>query len=110
MREKNSSQVFIGSRNLQDQHSRVLCNDFRKFQDLFSGNNSVRLIQDKDFYKDEYKCVCVCVIAPVDHQGSVEDRPVMASPMMLVESFLFALTSANKDGRVVMEKQGKLLH
>lgn len=53
--------------------------------------------------------MCVCVIVPVDHQGSVEDRPVMASPMMLVESFLFALTSANKDGRVVMEKQGKLL-
>ncbi|KAG7332962.1 hypothetical protein KOW79_003097 [Hemibagrus wyckioides] len=46
--------------------------------------------------------------APVDHQGSVEDRPVMASPMMLVESFLFALSSANKDGRVLMEKQACL--
>ncbi|XP_060779251.1 ATP-dependent DNA helicase DDX11 isoform X3 [Neoarius graeffei] len=46
--------------------------------------------------------------APVEHQGSVEDKPIMASPMMLVESFLLALTSANKDGRVVMEKQACL--
>ncbi|XP_027015139.1 ATP-dependent DNA helicase DDX11 isoform X2 [Tachysurus fulvidraco] len=45
---------------------------------------------------------------PVIHQGSVEDRPVMASPLMLVESFLFALSNANKDGRVVMEKQACL--
>ncbi|KAF7699344.1 ATP-dependent DNA helicase DDX11 [Silurus meridionalis] len=45
---------------------------------------------------------------PVENQGSAEERPFMASPMMLVESFLFALTSANKDGRVVMEKQACL--
>ncbi|KAL1265124.1 hypothetical protein QQF64_003151 [Cirrhinus molitorella] len=32
----------------------------------------------------------------------------MASPMMLVESFLFALTNANKDGRVVIQKQAAL--
>uniref|UniRef100_A0AAR2LXY8 Helicase ATP-binding domain-containing protein n=1 Tax=Pygocentrus nattereri TaxID=42514 RepID=A0AAR2LXY8_PYGNA len=41
-------------------------------------------------------------------QGAVEDRPSMASPMMLVESFLFALTNSNKDGRVVMDKQACL--
>ncbi|KAF5893568.1 ATP-dependent DNA helicase DDX11, partial [Clarias magur] len=47
--------------------------------------------------------------APVEPQGSAEDfRPIMASPMMLVESFLFSLSSANKDGRVVMEKQACL--
>ncbi|KAK2848365.1 hypothetical protein Q7C36_010047 [Tachysurus vachellii] len=45
---------------------------------------------------------------PVVHQGSVEDRPVMTSPLMLVESFLFALSNANKDGRVVMDKQAFL--
>ncbi|XP_053356497.1 ATP-dependent DNA helicase DDX11 isoform X1 [Clarias gariepinus] len=44
---------------------------------------------------------------PVEPQGSAEDGP-MASPMMLVESFLFSLSSANKDGRVVMEKQACL--
>ncbi|XP_066541762.1 ATP-dependent DNA helicase DDX11 isoform X2 [Hoplias malabaricus] len=43
--------------------------------------------------------------APPEQQEAVEDRPIMASPMMLVESFLFALTSSNKDGRVVMDKQ-----
>ncbi|TRZ02600.1 hypothetical protein DNTS_016289 [Danionella cerebrum] len=43
---------------------------------------------------------------PQDEQEvAVENRPVMASPMMLVESFLFALTSANQDGRVVIQKQ-----
>ncbi|XP_059508252.1 ATP-dependent DNA helicase DDX11 isoform X2 [Stegostoma tigrinum] len=35
-----------------------------------------------------------------------QEQPVMASPMMQVEGFLFALTSANKDGRVVIQKQG----
>ncbi|XP_060695508.1 ATP-dependent DNA helicase DDX11 isoform X2 [Hemiscyllium ocellatum] len=35
-----------------------------------------------------------------------EEQPVMASPMMQVEGFLFALTSTNKDGRVVIQKQG----
>ncbi|XP_051953705.1 ATP-dependent DNA helicase DDX11 [Xyrauchen texanus] len=43
-----------------------------------------------------------------EQQVAVEDRPVMASPMMLVESFLFALTNANKDGRVVMQTQACL--
>uniref|UniRef100_A0AAR2J949 Helicase ATP-binding domain-containing protein n=1 Tax=Pygocentrus nattereri TaxID=42514 RepID=A0AAR2J949_PYGNA len=46
--------------------------------------------------------------APPEQQGAVEDRPSMASPMMLVESFLFALTNSNKDGRVVMDKQACL--
>ncbi|XP_035381632.1 ATP-dependent DNA helicase DDX11 [Electrophorus electricus] len=46
--------------------------------------------------------------APPEQQGAVEDRNTMASPMMLVESFLFSLTNSNKDGRVVMEKQACL--
>ncbi|KAK2894469.1 hypothetical protein Q8A67_011698 [Cirrhinus molitorella] len=48
---------------------------------------------------------------PIDvseQQVAVEDKPIMASPMMLVESFLFALTNANKDGRVVIQKQACL--
>ncbi|XP_059421302.1 ATP-dependent DNA helicase DDX11 isoform X1 [Carassius carassius] len=40
-----------------------------------------------------------------EQQMAVEDKPIMASPMMLVESFLFALTNANKDGRVMIQKQ-----
>ncbi|XP_076848870.1 ATP-dependent DNA helicase DDX11 isoform X2 [Brachyhypopomus gauderio] len=48
--------------------------------------------------------------APPEHQVAVEDRTTMASPMMLVESFLFSLTNSNKDGRVVMEKQACLAH
>ncbi|XP_062914373.1 ATP-dependent DNA helicase DDX11 isoform X1 [Mobula hypostoma] len=35
-----------------------------------------------------------------------KEQPLMASPMMHIEGFLFALTSTNKDGRVVIQKQG----
>ncbi|KAI7802478.1 ATP-dependent DNA helicase DDX11 isoform X1 [Triplophysa rosa] len=43
-----------------------------------------------------------------EQQVAVEVKPTMASPMMLVESFLFALTNANKDGRVVIQRQACL--
>ncbi|XP_067246042.1 ATP-dependent DNA helicase DDX11 isoform X1 [Chanodichthys erythropterus] len=43
-----------------------------------------------------------------EQQVAVEDKPIMASPMMLVESFLFALTNTNKDGRVVIQRQACL--
>uniref|UniRef100_A0A671KL39 ATP-dependent DNA helicase DDX11 n=1 Tax=Sinocyclocheilus anshuiensis TaxID=1608454 RepID=A0A671KL39_9TELE len=42
-------------------------------------------------------------------QSTLEDKPIMASPMMLVESFLFALTNANKDGRVMIQSSLKFL-
>uniref|UniRef100_A0A672PJM3 ATP-dependent DNA helicase DDX11 n=1 Tax=Sinocyclocheilus grahami TaxID=75366 RepID=A0A672PJM3_SINGR len=45
---------------------------------------------------------------PTEQQMAVEDKPIMASPMMLVESFLFALTNANKDGRVMIQRQACL--
>lgn len=40
-----------------------------------------------------------------EQQMAVEDKAIMTSPMMLAESFLFALTNANKDGRVVIQRQ-----
>ncbi|KAK9958706.1 hypothetical protein ABG768_010811 [Culter alburnus] len=43
-----------------------------------------------------------------EQQVAVEDKPIMASPMMLVESFLSALTNTNKDGRVVIQRQACL--
>ncbi|XP_067907179.1 ATP-dependent DNA helicase DDX11 isoform X2 [Heterodontus francisci] len=39
-----------------------------------------------------------------------KEQPVMASPMMQIEGFLFALTSTNKDGRVVVQRQGTVSH
>lgn len=48
----------------------------------------------------------VDVVVVSEQQVAVEIKPTMASPMMLVESFLFALTNANKDGRVVIQRQG----
>ncbi|KAI1882536.1 hypothetical protein AGOR_G00251760 [Albula goreensis] len=42
-----------------------------------------------------------------DQKVAEEGRQTsMASPMMQVEGFLFALTNANKDGRVVIQRQG----
>ena len=35
--------------------------------------------------------------------------PQMNSPLMLIESFLQALTNADKDGRIVITKKGGLL-
>ncbi|XP_042559674.1 ATP-dependent DNA helicase DDX11 isoform X2 [Clupea harengus] len=40
-----------------------------------------------------------------DQKGEEESKPSVSSPMMLVESFLSGLTSANKDGRVVIQRQ-----
>ncbi|XP_064417126.1 ATP-dependent DNA helicase DDX11 isoform X2 [Latimeria chalumnae] len=45
---------------------------------------------------------------PPLEEMEVTDSPVMASPMMQVEGFLFALTNANKDGRIVITRQGRL--
>ncbi|XP_041072361.1 ATP-dependent DNA helicase DDX11 [Carcharodon carcharias] len=46
-------------------------------------------------------------VTPHEHGEDLEkEQPVMASPMMQVEGFLFALTSTNKDGRVVIQRQG----
>ncbi|XP_030646577.1 ATP-dependent DNA helicase DDX11 [Chanos chanos] len=42
---------------------------------------------------------------PTGPHGAADDRPIMASPMMQVESFLFALTNANADGRVLLQRQ-----
>ncbi|XP_007892840.1 ATP-dependent DNA helicase DDX11 [Callorhinchus milii] len=38
------------------------------------------------------------------------EQPAMASPMMKVEGFIFALTNANKDGRVLIQRQGTVAH
>ena len=43
---------------------------------------------------------------------TVEDKSdfVMSSPLMHIESFLLALTNADKDGRIVINKQSNVLH
>ena len=54
--------------------------------------------------------MCVQLVAAVptsDQQGSAEaERVLSSSPMMQVEGFLMALTNSNKDGRVVVHRQG----
>ncbi|KPP62992.1 hypothetical protein Z043_118778, partial [Scleropages formosus] len=44
-----------------------------------------------------------------DQKVADEEKQIsMASPMMQVEGFLFALTNANKDGRLVIQRHGTL--
>ncbi|XP_067856041.1 ATP-dependent DNA helicase DDX11 [Heptranchias perlo] len=46
-------------------------------------------------------------VTPHDQGEALEkQQPVMVSPMMHIEAFLFALTNTNKDGRVVIQRQG----
>ncbi|XP_061677996.1 ATP-dependent DNA helicase DDX11 isoform X2 [Syngnathoides biaculeatus] len=46
---------------------------------------------------------------PNDQQGSLEaENMLAASPMLQVEGFFMALTNCNKDGRVVLHRQGNL--
>ena len=41
-------------------------------------------------------------------KDSPDDPPAhMSSPLMLIEGFLEALTNTDKDGRIVVSKQGK---
>uniref|UniRef100_A0A4W3IQS8 DEAD/H (Asp-Glu-Ala-Asp/His) box helicase 11 n=1 Tax=Callorhinchus milii TaxID=7868 RepID=A0A4W3IQS8_CALMI len=42
--------------------------------------------------------------------SKMNEQPAMASPMMKVEGFIFALTNANKDGRVLIQRQGTVAH
>ena len=51
--------------------------------------------------------VFVAAVPTGDQQGPAEAEHVLAaSPMMQVEGFLMALTNSNKDGRVVVHRQG----
>ena len=58
----------------------------------------------------------LCIIAAVQ-SAVVEKKPVsshagaihqMNSPLMLIESFLQALTNADKDGRIVITRKGTI--
>ena len=42
----------------------------------------------------------------VNGQSSDEPPPHMSSPLMLIEGFIEALTNTDKDGRIVVNKQG----
>uniref|UniRef100_A0A8D0CHP4 ATP-dependent DNA helicase DDX11 n=1 Tax=Scleropages formosus TaxID=113540 RepID=A0A8D0CHP4_SCLFO len=49
------------------------------------------------------------VIQHLNQKVADEEKQIsMASPMMQVEGFLFALTNANKDGRLVIQRHGTL--
>lgn len=48
-------------------------------------------------------------VSSSEHQGAPEsDKALATSPMMQVEGFFMALTNSNKDGRVVLHRQGTL--
>lgn len=47
---------------------------------------------------------------PVAASTDRRDVPVLSSPLMHIEGFLLALTNADKDGRIVLNKQRKSTH
>ncbi|XP_064447790.1 ATP-dependent DNA helicase DDX11 isoform X3 [Mirounga angustirostris] len=49
---------------------------------------------------------CAASVTPVEEGEARVPRP--ASPLMHIESFLAALTTANQDGRVILSRQGSL--
>lgn len=60
-------------------------------------------------------CIVVIAIITAVQSAAVEEKSVpshagvthqMNSPLMLIESFLQALTSADKDGRIVITRKG----
>ena len=60
-------------------------------------------------------CIVVIAIITAVQSAAVEKKPVpshtgatpqMNSPLMLIESFLQALTNADKDGRIVITRKG----
>ena len=61
-------------------------------------------------------CVSVCVsqlngfVERHIEAGGVEGPPQMSSPLMLIESFLEALTNCDKDGRIVLTKSSMRIH
>ena len=51
----------------------------------------------------------VCPVAdPVADAGEGDGGVMMRSPLMHIEGFLEALTSANDDGRILVDKRGEL--
>lgn len=48
--------------------------------------------------------LCAAPVTPVE-EGEA-GVPRLASPLMHIESFLAALTTANQDGRVILSRQG----
>ena len=53
-------------------------------------------------------CIPVSGVKPVS-EAADDLSYMMSSPLMHIESFLEALTNANKDGRIVINKQGNIL-
>uniref|UniRef100_A0A8C9TRD5 ATP-dependent DNA helicase DDX11 n=1 Tax=Scleropages formosus TaxID=113540 RepID=A0A8C9TRD5_SCLFO len=68
---------------------------------------------EKSLIKDSVICsrffLSSLVVPTPDQKVADEEKQIsMASPMMQVEGFLFALTNANKDGRLVIQRHGTL--
>ena len=63
------------------------------------------------------RSLCVCVYTPrisnivifVFAEKPAEEQQTFSSPLLHIEGFLLALTNADKDGRVVISKQGWLV-
>ncbi|XP_045685142.1 putative ATP-dependent RNA helicase DDX11-like protein 8 isoform X2 [Phyllostomus hastatus] len=65
-----------------------------------------RLAGFQHFLQSLQPMVTEAPAAPVEEREAMAPRP--ASPLMHIEGFLAALTTANQDGRVILSRQGSL--
>ncbi|XP_015998183.2 ATP-dependent DNA helicase DDX11 isoform X2 [Rousettus aegyptiacus] len=72
---------------------------------LAPGKEQPKLAGFQHFLQSLQPGVAEAPAAPVEEEATV---PRPASPLMQIEGFLAALTTANKDGRVILSRQGSL--
>ncbi|XP_032730774.1 ATP-dependent DNA helicase DDX11 isoform X2 [Lontra canadensis] len=73
---------------------------------LTSSREQPRLAGFQHFLQTLQPTVAQTAVGPVEEGEARLPRP--ASPLMHIESFLAALTTANQDGRVILSRQGSL--
>ena len=74
--------------------------------------NKTPIVYPAQWYAFTTTCVyyvCVTDVGDTKVGGREEDEssPTPQSPLMHIESFLEALTNADRDGRIVINKQGR---
>ncbi|PNI15785.1 LOW QUALITY PROTEIN: DDX11 isoform 1, partial [Pan troglodytes] len=86
--------------------SRKLFGFTERYGAVFSSREQPKLAGFQQFLQSLQPRTTEALAAPADESQASTPRP--ASPLMHIEGFLAALTTANQDGRVILSRQGSL--
>ncbi|XP_063642849.1 ATP-dependent DNA helicase DDX11 isoform X16 [Pan troglodytes] len=86
--------------------SRKLFGFTERYGAVFSSREQPKLAGFQQFLQSLQPRMTEALAAPADESQASTPRP--ASPLMHIEGFLAALTTANQDGRVILSRQGSL--